>query len=144
MANNTGAQAKLAAIIGGYMTPPPQSTSPQQLTTRRLFGDATYADLTIECEGRTWAVHRAVICAQSSYFKKACDGGFKVEHRRLSEKRDTNFAQESADKRIALKEDSKDAVNAMVQFFYKADYEDAGGNASKLQFHTDVYLVADK
>ncbi|KAI5357128.1 Putative BTB/POZ domain-containing protein [Septoria linicola] len=104
---------RLASLVGG------------------LFGDTAYSDLTIECDGRKWAVHRAVICPQSDYFKKACDGHFK----------------EASKRHIALQEDSSDAVNAMVQFFYKGDYTEAldqHEDATKLLLHIHVYLIADK
>ena len=50
----------------------------QQLTTKRLFADSKYSDLTIECEGRKWMVHRNIICPQCEYFEKICDGLFKA------------------------------------------------------------------
>jgi hypothetical protein len=44
----------------------------------RLRQSAKYSDLVIACRGREFAVHRAVVCLQSSFFDKACSGGFQA------------------------------------------------------------------
>ncbi|CAG8071843.1 unnamed protein product [Penicillium nalgiovense] len=43
-----------------------------------LLESGRYSDLTISCEGRKFAVHRAIVCCQSSFFDAAVKGGFKV------------------------------------------------------------------
>lgn len=55
--------------------------------------------------------------------------------------------QEAGKKHIVLHEDPPDAVNAMLRFFYKGDYEakdctDAG--LTELDLHLSVHVVADK
>jgi len=45
-----------------------------------VFYSGKYADLTITCGERSWNVHEIVVCAQSDFFTKACDGAFKVQH----------------------------------------------------------------
>ncbi|KAK5674689.1 hypothetical protein LTS10_012690 [Elasticomyces elasticus] len=74
-----------------------------------LFFDEKYTDLTIKCGGMLWAVHKAVVCTQSSFFAKACDGSFKE-------------AEEGV---IALKEDDSAVVNGMLRFMYGLDYRSA-------------------
>ncbi|KAK3646240.1 hypothetical protein LTR56_008591 [Elasticomyces elasticus] len=74
-----------------------------------LFFDEKYTDLTIKCGGTIWAVHKAVVCTQSSFFAKACDGSFKE-------------AEEGV---ITLKEDDSAVVNGMLRFMYGHDYRSA-------------------
>jgi hypothetical protein len=47
-----------------------------QLST--LLESGRYSDLTVTCGKRSWKVHKGVLCLQSDFFAKACDGGFKV------------------------------------------------------------------
>lgn len=43
-----------------------------------LLESGKYSDLTITVNERKWKVHKSVLCTQSEYFDKMCDGGFKV------------------------------------------------------------------
>ncbi|PPJ50354.1 hypothetical protein CBER1_05906 [Cercospora berteroae] len=111
--NTDAAQAVIANVVAG------------------LFSDSKFSDLTIECEGRKWAVHRAIICPQSEYFMKLCDGAFL----------------EAGKKHIVLNEDPPAAVNAMLRFFYKGDYEGeipAKPDSSALDLHVVAFITADK
>ena len=57
------------------------------------------------------------------------------------------IGQEAAEKHITLKEDPPDAVNAMLRFFYRGDYEfqtAKGAQAAARNHHVDVYVIADK
>jgi hypothetical protein len=49
-----------------------------QLST--LLESGRYSDLTVTCGKRNWKVHKSVLCVQSDFFAKACDGGFKVRN----------------------------------------------------------------
>ena len=40
--------------------------------------DTKYCDLTLECEGQEFKVHRVVVCYQSPVLAAACDGKFQV------------------------------------------------------------------
>jgi len=64
-------------------------------------------------------VHKKVLCAQSDFFQKACEGGF----------------QEASSGVIDLTEDDPDAVRAMVQFCYTVDY------ALDTAFHAKVRKI---
>jgi hypothetical protein len=44
----------------------------------QLLQSAKYSDLVIACRGREFAVHRAVVCPQSSFLDKACSGDFQA------------------------------------------------------------------
>jgi hypothetical protein len=47
-----------------------------------LLGSGKYSDLTLTCGSRSWKVHKGVICLQSDFFAKACDGDFRVSNAR--------------------------------------------------------------
>lgn len=61
-----------------------------------------YSDLTIVCNYRQWAVHRAIVCSRSQFFDGACSHDF----------------QESANRTIDLSEDDEEAVNMMIQCMF--------------------------
>jgi hypothetical protein len=43
-----------------------------------LMMDPKYSDLTLECDGETFNVHKAVVLTQSVVLEKACQGPWKV------------------------------------------------------------------
>lgn len=44
---------------------------------RTLFHTGKYADLTVKCGGHTWQLHRAILCGESEFFERLCDGSFR-------------------------------------------------------------------
>lgn len=44
-----------------------------------LLNDSKYADLEIRCDGKTFKVHRAIVCPRSKVLDIECSGGFLVE-----------------------------------------------------------------
>jgi hypothetical protein len=43
-----------------------------------LMTDPKYSDLTLECDGEKFAVHKALVLTQSVVLEKACQGPWKV------------------------------------------------------------------
>lgn len=66
--------------------------------SNRLRFTGRYSDLTITCNYRQWAVHRAIVCSRSGFFDAAC----------------SNPCLESNSGIIDLSEDDEEAVEQMV------------------------------
>lgn len=49
-----------------------------------LLSSGRYNDFTIECKGRVFKVHKAVICPQSDVFTAALEGEFEASYSRKS------------------------------------------------------------
>ncbi len=64
----------------------------------RLHFGGKYSDLTITCNYRQWAVHRAIVCSRGGFFDSACSSGFL----------------EATSGVIDLSEDDEDAVEQMI------------------------------
>jgi hypothetical protein len=45
---------------------------------RSVLASGEDSDVIIECKGKTWNVHKLIICAVSEHFKLLCQGDFKV------------------------------------------------------------------
>ena len=43
-----------------------------------FFSDPKYSDVEIRCEGKSFQVHRNVVCSLSKVLAKECDDGFQV------------------------------------------------------------------
>ena len=69
----------------------------------RLHFGGKYSDLTIVCNYRQWAVHRAIVCSRSGFFDGACSSGFL----------------EASSGVIDLSEDDQDAVEQMIHCMYR-------------------------
>ncbi|KAK5710265.1 hypothetical protein LTR17_019035 [Elasticomyces elasticus] len=121
-----------------------------------LWRTGKYSDLTIKCGDKQWAVHKAIVCMQSPFFAKACDGSFK----------------EAKEGVITLEDDHPTVVKGMLQFMYNVDYltgcmewvhdsdcgrdieygecycDGNGGNPSirfqPLLFDVHIHIIADK
>lgn len=65
----------------------------------RLYVGGKFSDLTITCNYRQWAVHRAIICSRSGFFDGACSNAFAEANSRV----------------IDLSDDDEEAVEQMIQ-----------------------------
>jgi len=72
---------------------------------RRLHVGGKYSDLTILCNYRQWAVHRAILCSRSGFFDGACGSEFAEADSRV----------------IDLSEDDEEAVNLMIHCKFGED-----------------------
>lgn len=77
------------------------------LTPRSNFADPEYSDFTIVCAGKQYKVHRVILKPHSQFFDKAFKNGFR----------------EAEKQRMVLDDDLPEAVDCMIQYFYKFDYE---------------------
>lgn len=68
-----------------YLLPYNMGFPDLQPLLQSLLESGRNSDLTISCEGRKFAVHRAIVCCQSSFFDAAVKGGFKVNSIRLGQ-----------------------------------------------------------
>ncbi|KAJ5105785.1 hypothetical protein NUU61_003132 [Penicillium alfredii] len=76
-----------------------------QATMKDLLANGKYSDMVISSQGRDFAVHRAVVCSQSTFFDAAMKGGFK----------------EGATSRIELLEDDPEIIERVLNFCYLQD-----------------------
>ncbi|GAB7359802.1 hypothetical protein MBLNU230_g6971t1 [Neophaeotheca triangularis] len=73
---------------------------------RRLHLGGKYSDLTVTCNYKQWAVHRAILCSRSGFFDGACSSQFR----------------EASTGVIDLSDDDEEAVEQMIHYFYHLDY----------------------
>ncbi|KAF2085251.1 hypothetical protein K490DRAFT_67899 [Saccharata proteae CBS 121410] len=109
----------------------PDLTSDLRKSLSSYYAIGKYSDLTVQCEDREFKVHKVIVCGQSSYFSKMCDGDWK----------------EAVEGLIKLVDDDPCVVDAMLHFLYNNDYNGSGnqdGRVSPLLFNTLVYSIADK
>ncbi len=65
-----------------------------------------YSDLVIECEGREWRVHRAIVCSASAVHARECDG----------------YMKERFTGRIMHDEFDAETMGRMLAYIYKRTY----------------------
>ncbi|KAK7966480.1 uncharacterized protein PG986_000757 [Apiospora aurea] len=71
-----------------------------------------FTDAHVECDGRTWAVHRVIVCNRSNWFDKAFGGGMK----------------EAAEKKVTIHGMPSAHVDWLLRYIYGGDgmLEDTG------------------
>ncbi|KAH9826501.1 hypothetical protein Tdes44962_MAKER00464 [Teratosphaeria destructans] len=109
---------------------------------RILLKSGDYSDLRIKCGDKEFKVHKAIVCARSEYFAKACKpGAFKVSPGTCSVSENESvsslltMSKEGEDGIITLQAattdddeddvslDDPEAVKLMIDFLYCHDYE---------------------
>ncbi|KAK3066296.1 hypothetical protein LTR53_017415 [Teratosphaeriaceae sp. CCFEE 6253] len=96
---------------------------------RQLLNNELYSDLTIECGGESFHVHKAILHAQSEWFRTALSGEF--QERTLST--------------LVFDHDDPAVVRTLLHYLYTFVYEDSHRGATpKAEFAVKVYGSADK
>lgn len=76
----------------------------------QFLSTGEFSDFTIVCGGSEWKVHRVILCAQSQYFRVICKECY----------------WEGTSRRLELKEEDPDVIQAVLSFLYTDDYETDG------------------
>ncbi|KAH9826120.1 Broad-Complex, Tramtrack and Bric a brac [Teratosphaeria destructans] len=104
------------------------------LSTTDFYQDKEYSDVILKYSDRTFHAHKFIICRASEYFKKLCGPG-------------SAFAESEA-KVIELKDDTVDALDAVLRYIYTGKYcsEEDGEEYQKRswEFNIDVSITANK
>ena len=95
------------------MSETPQPHGPKIL--EQLWNKGSYSDLMIECEGRVFKVHKAVVCSASGFFKAA----------------DESQMKESETGVVRLEDFSAITIERVLSFVYTQDYTVNGGEIIK-------------
>ncbi|SMR49068.1 unnamed protein product [Zymoseptoria tritici ST99CH_3D1] len=107
----------------------PSSMTPEdglKIGLANLFKSGDFSDFTIKCGPYHFEVHKAVICAQSEFFKAACKtNSFK-------EGRDNTITLDTSDKDDPSCDDPE-AIKLLVHFFYFLDYEVSSAEVTTAQ-----------
>jgi len=89
---------------------------------RRLYAGGKYSDLTITCNFRQWAVHRAIVCSRSGFFDGACSNAFVEANSGV----------------IDLSEDDEEAVEQMIRCTNDLFNDDCHGRADAVVLQTSI------
>ncbi|KAL2006817.1 hypothetical protein VTN00DRAFT_9485 [Thermoascus crustaceus] len=73
----------------------------------QFLSTGEFSDFTIVCGDSEWKVHRVILCAQSQYFRVICKECYR----------------EGTSRRLELKEEDPDVIQAVLSFLYTDDYE---------------------
>ncbi|CAG8953893.1 hypothetical protein HYFRA_00010854 [Hymenoscyphus fraxineus] len=76
--------------------------------TSTMLSSGRYSDLEFVCKGKSFKVHKAVVCLQSRPIAAAIDGGFK----------------EAVESKFVFEDEDAKTVELFVQFLYLREYDD--------------------
>ncbi|TVY45342.1 Kelch repeat and BTB domain-containing protein [Lachnellula occidentalis] len=97
--------------------------------TSTIRKDDMYADMTINCRGNIFKLHKNIVCTQSKPLAAAFKGNFR----------------ESEDSTIVLEDDELEIVEVMVGFLYEQCLElKATETNSLLLLAVKMYVIGDK
>ncbi|KAK2609394.1 hypothetical protein N8I77_002891 [Diaporthe amygdali] len=94
----------------------------------KLLETGNFADIEIICRGRTFKVHKAVVCSRSLWFEKALTGGFA----------------EAATGKVKIDEEEPEAIEVMLRYIYggAVDMVKETSNEQVFKSCVDMYRAA--
>lgn len=92
--------------------------------TLRLLQSGQHSDLTICSIDREYAVHKAIVCPQSTFFWSACTNDFQVRKMPMQAFKCSLHQQGRESRTIHLHDDDPNAVHRMIQYLYALTYPD--------------------
>jgi hypothetical protein len=136
---------------------PPFQIAIDLLKCSRLYNDPVLSDVKIKqvCDDgktREYFAHKAILCAQSSYFLKMFTGHFKVRPYNLYHADYSNVGQESTANDIELRDDQPDHFEFALRFIYTFECRLSDMNQGtrkdneleQMKFLLGVYTIVDK
>lgn len=95
---------------------------------RKLQKSKESADLTIDCRGEEFRVHKLIVCNESDFIAACCNNDFKVSSHILPSvvpaSPDAHKApQERRNEKIELPEDEPEIVRLMIDYLYTGVYK---------------------
>ncbi|KAK8003872.1 PEP8-vacuolar sorting targeting [Apiospora arundinis] len=67
-----------------------------------MLKSGEFADAEVECRGRTWAVHKVIVCSRSQWFNRAFRGKFK----------------EATDSKVVIHDEDPDHIDWLLRYIY--------------------------
>ncbi|KAF4627649.1 hypothetical protein G7Y89_g10503 [Cudoniella acicularis] len=92
-----------------------------------FFDSGVFSDLVVRCQNDTYNLHRVILCSQSRFFMRRCNGEF----------------EEAESGILELHDDDPIIVNAMLRHLYGFEYAD-GVHLPEMIFNARIYGLADK
>ena len=115
------------------MSAPPKTPKDASIVAlTSLLTSSKYSDLALECGGKEFKVHRAILCPRSPVFEAECDGAFsEAQSGRI--KIGAPSASVDSIQRVSSYEDVPvlrqnslfNMFEQMIDYIYKNDYDDA-------------------
>ncbi|KAK5704552.1 hypothetical protein LTR17_021786 [Elasticomyces elasticus] len=93
-----------------------------------LLTSEEHTDLKIMLGDRVWNVHKAIVCARSDFFAKACKGDFK----------------EADDGVVEIHDDDPMVIDKVIHYIYKTEYDDADTEVAPVLLNVRIVAAAEK
>ncbi|MCJ1398716.1 hypothetical protein MMC11_001917 [Xylographa trunciseda] len=124
-----------------------QDTEPSHDGLHKLLNNSDYSDFTVKCGAKTWRIHRAIVCSRSKYFKKVCDGDFKVRLSPPVVSASKIVPKEAREAILTLEDEDPDLIEEMLVYLYTMQYPQTPSGLRKAKdmvLDAKMYGIADK